>query len=787
MGVRIVSLPATGELRLGATPVVAGQFVPANQLANLILQPAPHRNDGNSASPSFIFQVRDDGGTANGGQDTDPAPDTITLRVTGVNDPPSGMNRTIQFLPGFPRNISLNDFGYSDPNDTPANGLLSVLITTLPSSGELRLGTTPVLAGQRIPLAQLGNLNFLGGTFDTSFTFQVQDDGGTDNGGVDMDPIPRTIELRPGQGGNAPNGINTSVTTNEDQVYTFRLADFPFSDADGNNLLSVRIGRLPVRGLLQLGGVDLVFNQVVSAHDITSGNLRFIPLPVNASGTFFADFTFHIQDDGGTANGGADFDTTANTVQIRVNEVNDAPAGVDHTIHLGGAAARTLALADFPFNDHSDDPADGLQAVRIVSLPTDGTLTHNNLPVTAGQLVSAADLAAGKLVYTPSSAQPPLVSFTFQVQDDGGTALGGIDFDPSPNTLIVIRDANQPPSGSDVTLSMPEDSVLSITTAQIPFADPNEILPNSLAGVTILSLPAAGSLILFGAPVAAGTFVPRFSALEGGHLKFHPAADQHGSAYARFTYRVHDDGGTAFGGIDVDPVERTATIDVISRNDPPVIQVGPAVSVADDSGPQTLVGWATLSPGPPNEGAQHLTSLVHANSNPDLFSVAPTVNAAGTLTFTPRPNARGTAQVTIVVKDDGGTANGGIDTSGQRTFTIEITKSHPWSNVVSRLDVTGDGFITPGDALAVINHLNAFGSGAVPGSAAAGPPFYDTIPDNVIAPADALAVINHLNAFLAGEAESAAAAPPEVPTVPIVPPDILALLALDVATHRRRR
>ena len=47
--------------------------------------------------------------------------------------------------------------------------------------------------------------------------------------------------------------------------------------------------------------------------------------------------------------------------------------------------------------------------------------------------------------------------------------------------------------------------------------------------------------------------------------------------------------------------------------------------------------------------------------------------ATGTLTYTPAANANGVATVTVRLKDDGGTANGGVDTSGPQTFTITVT------------------------------------------------------------------------------------------------------------------
>ena len=57
--------------------------------------------------------------------------------------------------------------------------------------------------------------------------------------------------------------------------------------------------------------------------------LTFAPA-ANANGTPYANFTFQVQDNGGTANGGVDLDQSANTITINVTPVNDAPAGADN-------------------------------------------------------------------------------------------------------------------------------------------------------------------------------------------------------------------------------------------------------------------------------------------------------------------------------------------------------------------------------------------------------------------------------------------------------------------------
>ena len=55
----------------------------------------------------------------------------------------------------------------------------------------------------------------------TSFTFQVQDNGGTANGGVNLDPIAQDDHRQRHLGQRRPGGTNKTVTTLEDTAYTF--------------------------------------------------------------------------------------------------------------------------------------------------------------------------------------------------------------------------------------------------------------------------------------------------------------------------------------------------------------------------------------------------------------------------------------------------------------------------------------------------------------------------------------------------------------------------------------
>src|SRR5262249_44959498 len=154
-----------------------------------------------------------------------------------------------------------------------------------------------------------------------------------------------------------------------------------------------------------------------------------------------------------------------------------------------------------------------------------------------------------------------------------------------------------------------------------------------------------------------------------GTLTFTPAANANGSATV--SVKVHDDGGTANGGVDTS-AEQTFTISVTAVNDVPAFTKGANQNAIAGTGVQTVANWAPgVSAGPADESSQTLNFVVSAD-NTALFSVQPAISAAGTLTYTPS-NTGGSATVTVTLHDNGGTANGGADTSAAQTFTITVT------------------------------------------------------------------------------------------------------------------
>jgi N-acetylneuraminic acid mutarotase len=229
-------------------------------------------------------------------------------------------------------------------------------------------------------------------------------------------------------------------------------------------------------------------------------------------------------------------------------------------------------------------------------------------------------------------------------------------------------------------------------------------------------------------------------------LRLSYAKDEFGAADV--TIRATDNGGGT--------LDDTFTVTVNPVNDPPRFEAGVDLAVNDNSGPQSIAAWATqISKGPSNEDSQVLSFVVQVTSNPELFVTPPAIDASGRLTFSPAPNAVGTANITVRLLDDGGTAHGGVDSSSTKSLKITVNKPHKWHNTLYALDVSGpqgvpDSQVVAGDALTIINYINAYGAGPLPALATYGPPYLDTTGDDWVVAGDVLEIINFINAFGAG-------------------------------------
>ncbi len=134
----------------------------------------------------------------------------------GAIDAPAGTDFTIAFQEDTTYVIRTSNFGFTDPNDFPANTFANVRIASLPARGSLTLNNVPVTVGQTIPVANI-NLNQLRyrpaangeGTNYASFTFQVQDNAATSN----LDLTPNLFTFNVFGSNDAPTFIRTNIAT----------------------------------------------------------------------------------------------------------------------------------------------------------------------------------------------------------------------------------------------------------------------------------------------------------------------------------------------------------------------------------------------------------------------------------------------------------------------------------------------------------------------------------------------------------------------------------------------
>ena len=173
--------------------------------------------------------------------------------------------------------------------------------------------------------------------------------------------------------------------------------------------------------------------------------------------------------------------------------------------------------------------------------------------ISAGYFVTAADIAAGKISFTPpaNANGTAYASFSFQVRDNGGTASGGVALDPTPNTIIIdvtpVADAVTAIAPSAQTT--PEDASIVFSTANgnaIEFDDPD----NSVSGNVIVKLSVPNGTLQLGGTsglvsvsgngsetiIVTGTMASITTALDG--LNYTPPADFYGAVGTELSITV---------------------------------------------------------------------------------------------------------------------------------------------------------------------------------------------------------------------------------------------------------
>ena len=344
------------------------------------------------------------------------------------------------------------------------------------------------------------------------------------------------------------------------------------------------------------------------------------------------------------------------------NTLTTDQRGAGRFANSAGPGTGTVDIGAFEFHPVLEDITDKstLQNVALaisfsVGDPVNDitvTATSDNQTLLPNANLSLSGIGTVRtLLMTPASNQSGSTVITVTVFS------AGVQVASDTFTLTVIPVNQRPTFTAGGNQTVNEDSgAQSITNwaTNISAGAPNES-----SQTLTFEMTANNNPLLFSAgPAISST----------GTLTYTPAANAFGTA--NITVVLKDNGGTDNGGQDTStPVTFTITVNPV--NDVPSFTKGADQTVDEDAGFQVVFAWATnITPGP-NEG-QSFNFIITNNSNPSLFFTPPFIGPSGFLSYAPASNASGTATITFLLKDDGGTANGGQDTSAEQTFTITV-------------------------------------------------------------------------------------------------------------------
>jgi len=239
-----------GRLTLNGAAVTVNQVIAAADLTKLVYTPEA---DGNGDGHAHIsFKVQDSGGTLNGGKDTSEVANTLTFNVASVNDAPTTGDSVVTFNQGETYTLKLADIRFADEADargtSGANYLQSLVLTSLPQAGTLVVNGVALTSatGKTISANDIaaGHVTFTpapgtyshGATPYASLSFQVQDDGGTADGGKNTSVANGSVGFIVNHINSAPQGAITvtGITAGHaPEVGQLLTATSNITDADG--------------------------------------------------------------------------------------------------------------------------------------------------------------------------------------------------------------------------------------------------------------------------------------------------------------------------------------------------------------------------------------------------------------------------------------------------------------------------------------------------------------------------------------------------------------------------
>lgn len=367
----------------------------------------------------------------------------------------------------------------------------------------------------------------------------------TDSGGNTYD---ETLSISVNDLNDAPTAASSTVTTNEDTTYTFTAADFNFSDEDGDTLSQIRITSVETAGSLQLSGMDVTLNQVISKADIDAGNLSFTPAP-DANGAAHDSFDFEVHD--GTTYSASSYTLTVDVTAVNDEESLDTNAGL--TLDEGATTTITSAL----LATSDIEQAAGQIVYTVDAAPGSGTLRLSGVALGVNDTFTQDDIDNNRVTYVHDGSETIADAFDFTVDDGAGTSTSAT-FNA---TVTPVNDS--PTVATNTGMTVGEASTgNALSTAMFNEGDPDDAgagLTYTLTGTT-----ANGTLRLSGTALGLNdTFTQ--DDIDSGRVSYdHDGSETVSDSFDFSLADGGEDGATATTGtfnVTVSPVNDEESLD----------------------------------------------------------------------------------------------------------------------------------------------------------------------------------------------------------------------------------
>ncbi len=640
----------------------------------------------NLAGNDFFRYVVTDNGRDNGVPAPRSATGTVTVNIIGINDPP-------QFDPG-PNQFVLEDSGLTQV-DWATN-----ILAGPPGADDENLGPSrqtvrfEVTTNRPELFTRQPEINSAGRLF-----FRPAPDA---NGRaiVTVVAVDSGSDVAPNNNRSTPATFTINIeAVNDPPVFTSG-GDVTVDEDSGLSVLDWATGIFPAAGLGRTpptaqdeASQRVTFDVSTDRPQLfavqptidANGRLRFAPA-TNAFGT--ATVTV-VAIDNGPVGGSNNNASSPRTFRIVINQINDAPIGADDRFATSEDEILVIAAPGVLANDTDPDlPNDVIRAVDGSTVSRLGAIVVVN--------------PDGSFRYDPTNAealkrlapgQTASDTFTYFVQDNAGLRSSIV------TVTVAVSGVNDPPIANDDRFAVAPGrtgalNVLANDTDPDSAIDPRTIV--------IGQIPISGVIRV----------------LQTGIIEYTANSNFRGSD--TFTYRVRDVLGA---------LSNEATV-VVTSNLPPVANPDSASTFIDtsvfidvarnDSDPDgTIVPSSVRIVVPPSSGTAR-------------------VLADGRIEYTPALSFTGSDSLSYTIQDNEGS------TSNIAEVSIRVGSSI-YQNPRNNLDVNNDGFVSPIDALLVINDLIRNGIRTLQPGEFTPPPFIDVDGNRRVEPRDVLTIINFLN------------------------------------------